>query len=138
MLIELNKRQGFTETESKLVDLLLEKEISGKTDKQIWEELGISQATFYRYKRLPHVANELMDFHKQSAKMLLPLAVEQSRKLLEDPTVNATAKSQIIKTVFQLNGLTKEERDTTAVSDKQSKIDIDDLMVQYGIKKAEV
>lgn len=132
----IQKYSGLNPTENLLIHLLLEQKSTGITNKQIAEQLGVSESYMYRLKRKPKVDNILQAYSIQSARQLLDKAVSTAEKMLDDPNTSASAKATIISTVFKSNGMFKEA-DKSSESVTDTPVDLDQLMIKYGIRKAE-
>lgn len=130
----LTNMSRFTELEQAVITAVLEQDISGKTNKQIIKDLGVSESVFYRTKRKPEVATEILAATKQKANMLLPMAVAKAEAMLLDPDTSDTAAVNLIKTIYQQAGLTKPEEKASSPVDNSKTLD--ELMASYGIKSA--
>lgn len=124
----------FTEQEKAVIEAVLEQDITGKKNAQLADEMGISLATFYRIKRRPEVTEEILKVTKQKADLLLPLAVEKTRRLLESDELSGTATVALLKLIYQQAGLTKPEEKPQKATDNSKSLD--ELMASYGIKSA--
>lgn len=128
-----------TNPDEQIIEAVVSKQYSGKTDAEIAEDLGISLSTYYRRKREPQVKKAIVNQSKDDALLLLPTAVEEARKMLSDPKTPATSKTKLIGLVFTTSGLTKAEMTGTTAKDyfaDDNDSSLDDLMRQYGIKPA--
>jgi len=124
---------GLSSVENELIHLVLEQKITGITNKQIAEKLGVSESYMYRLKRKPKVDKILQEYSMQSARQLLNTAVITAEQMLTDPNTSASSKASIISSVFKANQLFKEPGHSSE-SVTETPVDIDALMVQYGIK----
>ena len=128
------KHLNLTELEGKLVDEVLSQDVTGKTNADIAEELGISLRTFYRKKSSENVANEILKHTKQKAEMLLPLAVQKAEEMLLSDDTSDTARVNLIKLIYQHAGITKPD-EPVGTAKQDSTATIEQLMIRYGIRK---
>jgi len=137
-LVALEQPFELNELDQRLVELYSAKEYTKKTNKQIATELGISEQTFYKHLKKDSVKDAIVKEARKAGEMLLPLAVDEARKILESSKSSDTSKTKIIQLVFQSGGLTKsleEQRNTLQPAKEVDSMDLDKLMLAYGIKK---
>lgn len=140
-LIELEKQQeqfpNCSDIENRLISALLTKQASpnGKSNAEISKELGISERYLYQIRTRKHVSEILLYYQKTEAKQLLGLAIEKSRQMLESDKTSDTAKVNLINGILKSNGLYKDNDSSINVSPVDKTVDIDALMVSYGIKQ---
>lgn len=126
---------SLTTQEQAVLGAVLEQDISGKSNKEIANELGISESTFYRIKSRPSVSQEILKASKTKADLLLPLAIQRAEQMLQDESTPASATVNLIKVIYQQSGMTKPPESAGGNSDTRNKT-IDELMEYYGITES--
>lgn len=127
---------GLTSQEQAVLAAVLEQDITGKSNKQISEELGISESTFYRIKSRPSVSQEILKASKTKADLLLPLAIQRAEQMLLDASTPASATVNLIKVIYQQAGMTKPPETTGGSNSDTRNKTIDELMEYYGITES--
>ncbi|KAF1302199.1 LuxR C-terminal-related transcriptional regulator [Candidatus Enterococcus willemsii] len=123
-----------TAQEQAVLSAVLEQDISGKSNKEISNELGISESTFYRIKSRPSVSQEILTASKTKADLLLPLAIQKAEKMLQDESTPASAAVNLIKVIYQQAGMIKPPETTGGFDNSNPREKtIDELMKHYGI-----
>ena len=125
-----------SEKDKLTVNALVSKASTGLTNAEIAEKYAdMSESSFYRWKKQPHVKKAIQQATAEAVADLLPLATRELENLLTDTAASTATRFKCIELVMKLSGLTKpEQQNSKPESTKQGSTDIDALMVQYGIK----
>lgn len=131
----MNENQVATElSQSKKKELFVELFSSGKyTQKQIADQLAISEKTVTRWKRDPKLLEQIVLNERRNALGLLPLANQQLEQILENPEASDNSKIKVAQLVYQSSGLLLRDAVEVTLKEEPQHIDIDALARKYGI-----
>lgn len=93
---KLNKKR------QKAVEMIFEHRF---TNVEIGAEVGVDEKTIRRWKKDPEFIRGLYDYSLNKLNSALPLAVQQSYELLENPKTSAMVKFQLIQMLFKYANL---------------------------------
>lgn len=93
---KLNKKR------QKAVEMVFEHRF---TNAEIGTEIGVDEKTIRRWKKDPDFIRGLHDYSLNKLNSALPLAVQQSYELLENPKTSAMVKFQLIQMLFKYANL---------------------------------
>lgn len=93
---KLNKKR------QKAVEMVFEHRF---TNVEIGTEIGVDEKTIRRWKKDPDFIRGLHDYSLNKLNSALPLAVQQSYELLENPKTSAMVKFQLIQMLFKYANL---------------------------------
>ncbi|WP_230479738.1 phBC6A51 family helix-turn-helix protein [Lactobacillus helveticus] len=93
---KLNKKR------QKAVEMIFEHRF---TNVEIGAEVGVDEKTIRRWKKDPEFIRGLHDYSLNKLNSALPLAVQQSYELLENPKTSAMVKFQLIQMLFKYANL---------------------------------
>lgn len=93
---KLNKKR------QKAVEMVFEHRF---TNVEIGTEVGVDEKTIRRWKKDPDFIRGLHDYSLNKLNSALPLAVQQSYELLENPKTSAMVKFQLIQMLFKYANL---------------------------------
>lgn len=93
---KLNKKR------QKAVEMIFEHRF---TNVEIGAEVGVDEKTIRRWKKDPELIRGLHDYSLNKLNNALPLAVQQSYELLENPKTPAMVKFQLIQMLFKYANL---------------------------------
>nr|WP_173000294.1 phBC6A51 family helix-turn-helix protein [Lactobacillus helveticus] len=93
---KLNKKR------QKAVEMVFEHRF---TNVEIGAEIGVDEKTIRRWKKDPDFIRGLHDYSLNKLNSALPLAVQQSYELLENPKTSAMVKFQLIQMLFKYANL---------------------------------
>lgn len=93
---KLNKKR------QKAVEMVFEHRF---TNAEIGAEIGVDEKTIRRWKKDPDFIRGLHDYSLNKLNSALPLAVQQSYELLENPKTSAMVKFQLIQMLFKYANL---------------------------------
>lgn len=93
---KLNKKR------QKAVEMIFEHRF---TNVEIGAEVGVDEKTIRRWKKDPEFIRGLHDYSLDKLNSALPLAVQQSYELLENPKTSAMVKFQLIQMLFKYANL---------------------------------
>nr|WP_173007688.1 phBC6A51 family helix-turn-helix protein [Lactobacillus helveticus] len=93
---KLNKKR------QKAVEMVFEHRF---TNVEIGTEIGVNEKTIRRWKKDPDFIRGLHDYSLNKLNSALPLAVQQSYELLENPKTSAMVKFQLIQMLFKYANL---------------------------------
>lgn len=75
------------------------------TNVEIAQKIGVSESTIRRWKKDPAFIHALHDYSLNKLNNALPLAIQQSYELLENPKTSAMVKFQLIQMLFKYANL---------------------------------
>lgn len=75
------------------------------TNGEIAKKIGVGESTIRRWKKDPTFIHALHDYSLNKLNNALPLAVQQSYELLENPKTSAMVKFQLIQMLFKYANL---------------------------------
>ena len=75
------------------------------TNGEIAKKIGVGESTIRRWKKDPAFIYALHDYSLNKLNNALPLAIQQSYELLENPKTSAMVKFQIIQMLFKYANL---------------------------------
>ncbi len=93
---KLNKKR------QKAVEMVFEHRF---TNAEIGTEIGVDEKTIRRWKKDPDFIRGLHDYSLNKLNSALPLAIQQSYELLENPKTSAMVKFQLIQMLFKYANL---------------------------------
>lgn len=93
---KLNKKR------QKAVEMIFEHRF---TNVEIGAEVGVDEKTIRRWKKDPELIRGLHDYSLNKLNNALPLAIQQSYELLENPKTPAMVKFQLIQMLFKYANL---------------------------------
>ena len=93
---KLNKKR------QKAVEMVFEHRF---TNVEIGTEVGVDEKTIRRWKKDPDFIRGLHDYSLNKLNSALPLAIQQSYELLENPKTSAMVKFQLIQMLFKYANL---------------------------------
>lgn len=93
---KLNKKR------QKAVEMIFEHRF---TNVEIGAEVGVDEKTIRRWKKDPAFIHALHDYSLNKLNNALPLAIQQSYELLENPKTSAMVKFQLIQMLFKYANL---------------------------------
>ena len=93
---KLNKKR------QKAVEMLFEHHF---TNAEIGAKVGVDEKTIRRWKKNPDFIRGLHDYSISKLNNALPLAIQQSYELLENPKTSAMVKFQLIQMLFKYANL---------------------------------
>lgn len=75
------------------------------TNGEIAKKIGVGESTIRRWKKDPAFIHALHDYSLNKLNNALPLAIQQSYELLENPKTSAMVKFQLIQMLFKYANL---------------------------------
>ncbi len=108
------------------IKLLAQPRQGGLTTEQIAEQVGVSRATIFNWKKDPVFERELKREMVRNAQSKLPEVIENIYKVAAE-----TENAAMAKLVLQLNDLLTEKHEVVA-SDKATEVDYDALDDELG------
>lgn len=75
------------------------------TNVEIAQKIGVGESTIRRWKKDPAFIHALHDYSLNKLNNALPLAIQQSYELLENPKTSAMVKFQLIQMLFKYANL---------------------------------
>ena len=75
------------------------------TTGEIAKKIGVGESTIRRWKKDPAFIHALHDYSLNKLNNALPLAIQQSYELLENPKTSAMVKFQLIQMLFKYANL---------------------------------
>lgn len=106
-------KRGLSTTQKKVVQELVNSDITGKTHADIAEEYGVTERTIYRWKNDVEFAQELEQQTDVNLKAFLYEANQELKKLIRNGH-SEQAKLQGIKLVMQSQGKLRDVQDINA------------------------
>lgn len=123
------KNKGMTEQMKRACELLIMKDIHGKSNDDICEELGINRSTLYRWKQRKDFNDYLNDLSEEFHRSFLSEAYSELRKIMLYGKTHEKLKS--IELMLKNQGRLKEVRETTATV--EAEVNLDDIFKELGI-----
>lgn len=123
------KNKGMTEQMKRACELLIMKDIHGKSNDDICEELGINRSTLYRWKQRKDFNDYLNDLSEEFHRSFLSEAYSELRKIMLYGKTHEKLKS--IELMLKNQGRLKEVRKTTATV--EAEVNLDDIFKELGI-----
>lgn len=127
--IATRKNKGMTEQMKRACELLIMKDIHGKSNDDICEELGINRSTLYRWKQRKDFNDYLNDLSEEFHRSFLSEAYSELRKIMLYGKTHEKLKS--IELMLKNQGRLKEVRETTATV--EAEVNLDDIFKELGI-----
>lgn len=94
--------QKLNKNRQKAVEMVFEHRF---TNVEIGTEIGVDEKTIRRWKKDPDFIRGLHDYSLNKLNSALPLAIQQSYELLENPKTSAMVKFQLIQMLFKYANL---------------------------------
>lgn len=121
-------------SQSKKKELFVEMYCSGiYTQKQIADQLSISEKTVTRWKRDPKLLEQIVLAERRNALGLLPLANQQLEQILESPESSDNSKIKVAQLVYQSSGLLLKDAVEVTLKEEEKPLDIDALAKALGV-----
>lgn len=128
------KESSLSEKQLLAVDLLVGRTPTGSSMSkgEIADEVGVSRQTIYDWLKKPEFRKELVAQAKTVTDSGMAKSLTWMEQAMDDPSVKPAVKVQVAKLFLQTHGLLKDVQEQTVTD---TTVDIDALMVSYGIKK---
>lgn len=134
MIVNL-KTTALSDKQLYAIDLLVGRTPSGAsmTKQEIADEVEVSRQTIYDWMKKPEFRKELVSQAKTITDSGMAKGVTWMETALDDPSVKAAVKVQIVKLFMQSHGMLKDVQERTV--EEKPKMDLDGIMKHYGIQQ---
>ena len=126
-------REQLTPTQMKVIQELVSKDITGKTNEMIAEENDINIVTLYRWKRNKLFNDKLLEVAEEFNRSFLSDTYVQLRGIINNPRTNTRHKIKALELALKNQGRLKE------VQDNKVEVSIDnsamDVLKRLGLDK---
>ena len=124
-------REELTMTQIKAIGELVMKDITGKTNEMIAEELGINLATLYRWKKNKMFNDRLVEEAEELQRSYLSDTYCQLRAIISNPKTAPAHKIKAIELMLKNQGRLKDVQETKA--DISVTADAESILERLGI-----
>lgn len=126
-------REQLTPTQMKVIQELVSKDITGKTNEMIAEENDINIVTLYRWKRNKLFNDKLLEVAEEFNRSFLSDTYVQLRGIINNPRTNTGHKIKALELALKNQGRLKE------VQDNKVEVSVDnsamDVLKRLGLDK---
>lgn len=124
-------REELTPTQLQCIGELIQKDVTGKTNEDIAEGLGINLATLYRWKKNKMFNERLIAEAEEFNRSFLADTYNQLRAIISNPRTNTNHKIKAIEVMLKNQGRLKEVQETKV--DVSVNNSADDILARLGI-----
>lgn len=124
-------REELTPTQLQCIGELIQKDVTGKTNEDIAEELGINLVTLYRWKKNKMFNERLIAEAEEFNRSFLADTYNQLRAIISNPRTNPNHKIKAIEVMLKNQGRLKEVQETKV--DVSVNNSADDILARLGI-----
>lgn len=128
-------REELTSKQIQCISELVMKDITGKTNEQIAEDLGINIATLYRWRKSKQFNERLTAEAEELQKSYLSDTYCQLRNIINNPKTAPAHKIKAIELMLKNQGRLKDVQETKV--DVNVANDADDILRRLGIDTGE-
>ena len=119
------RKKGLRPIERKAIGMLVSKDVTGQTNQDIADELGVDIKTLWQWRQKPEFIDELNEKAEEIQRGIISDAYQSLRTIINSPNSKDSNKINAIKLVLQQQGKLTDRQEITHKTDEP---DITDML----------